>query len=172
MLVSERFSALVRFTDDPNGCWEWQGVRVRTQQGHGMAWCPVRKKMQWAHRMSFEWAHGRAIQEGLQIRHTCDNPRCVNPAHLLEGTAKDNAADRKEHGREATRARGNHWVVRSPEKILRGEQTGTSKLNATQVLEIRSRHEQGETYAAIAPHYGVTADNISYICRRKSWRHL
>lgn len=33
------------------------------------------------------------------VRHTCDNPRCINPAHLLAGTQQDNMQDRLSRGR-------------------------------------------------------------------------
>lgn len=34
------------------------------------------------------------------VRHTCDNPRCINPHHLVGGTQIDNVRDCKERGRE------------------------------------------------------------------------
>ena len=39
--------------------------------------------------------------DGVVVRHTCDNPRCINPEHLLGGTKADNNRDRAERGRSA-----------------------------------------------------------------------
>jgi hypothetical protein len=41
----------------------------------------------------------------IQIRHKCDNMRCVNENHLIEGTSKDNMQDCIERGRRATKYR-------------------------------------------------------------------
>lgn len=50
-------------------------------------------------RFIFEQTWGVKLQPGQVVRHTCDNPPCVNPMHLMVGTQKDNARDMVERGR-------------------------------------------------------------------------
>ena len=91
---------------EPNsGCWLW--LSACTSQGYGT----LSTGMKWrlAHRLSYEVFVG-PIPEGLVVRHSCDNPPCVNPEHLLIGTNKDNMQDavargRMEHGSSRWSAR-------------------------------------------------------------------
>lgn len=53
-----------------------------------------------AHRVSYALANG-TLPKASVVRHTCDNPPCVNPAHLLAGTQKENMADRKARKRHS-----------------------------------------------------------------------
>ena len=51
-----------------------------------------------AHRYVWTVVNG-PIPDGLHVLHTCDNPPCINIAHLWLGTNADNVADRTAKGR-------------------------------------------------------------------------
>lgn len=57
------------------------------------------------HRVSYFLTHGHLPPAPLVIRHTCDNPPCCNPAHLVPGTYQDNARDCVERGRHPTKGK-------------------------------------------------------------------
>jgi hypothetical protein len=89
----------------PHECWEWAGKRLAT--GYGQMF--VREfgnredgtRVQHhalATRVSYCIANGD-IPPGLLICHRCDNPSCVNPAHLELGTYRYNAQDMIRKGR-------------------------------------------------------------------------
>jgi hypothetical protein len=80
--------------DAATGCWEWQGRK--NDNGYGML--TVDGVETYAHRHFFALEHG-PIPEGMKACHTCDNPPCVNPAHLFLGTTRDNAVDASAKGR-------------------------------------------------------------------------
>lgn len=160
----ERFEAKV----DRNGpipahrpelgaCHTWQACRDPSGYGrvrfHG--------KSHLAHRASFHLAHGRWPDPCAL--HRCDNPSCVNPEHLFEGTNADNAADKVSKGRQATGLGVG----------ARGERHGCAKLNERSVRDIMANHllcrvTQGE----LAERFGTDQTNVSLIVRRKHWAHL
>ena len=91
--------------------------------------------------------------EGKVVRHTCDNPQCVNPAHLVLGTQQDNIRDKVERDRQQ-----------------KGEAVPNSKLTAERVLAIRARVR--DDYATLATEFGVSKQTICDIMARRSWRHV
>lgn len=55
-----------------------------------------------AHRDAWEKANEQPIPAGMVVRHSCDNPPCINPDHLLLGTQADNMRDKVLRGRTST----------------------------------------------------------------------
>lgn len=54
-----------------------------------------------------------------------------------------------------------------------GQKPSNTKLDETQVLEIRQRYDAGEHYREIASDYSfVTPENVNMICHRKTWKHV
>lgn len=90
----DRFWARVQ--KNPDGCWLLSGSKW-SPGGHI---CLAREdgSRVAAHRFSYELHHGQ-IPVGLVVMHSCDVPRCVNPAHLSAGTQRENMQDAQRKGR-------------------------------------------------------------------------
>lgn len=91
---------------------------------------------------------------GLIVRHTCDNPRCINPVHLVVGTQQDNMDDKVARGR-----------------AVRGSAHAVSKLTEEQVAAIRSEYVPRKvSQRTLARKYNVTQALIWYVLN-KGWTH-
>lgn len=88
-----------------NGCIEYRGDR-KLKHRYGLVSITMDRKRKSvpAHRAMWMALNNRFdLPRGIVIRHKCDNPRCVNIDHLLEGTHKDNARDKLDRKRNAKR---------------------------------------------------------------------
>lgn len=83
----------------PDGCWLW--TQTTAPEGYGIFIHGSHSYR--AHRLAWEFTHTEPLGEFDVICHRCDNPQCVNPAHLFVGTPKDNYQDMVNKGRHAFR---------------------------------------------------------------------
>lgn len=133
-----------------DACWPWSGKT--DQNGYGVFYLGGGDYR--APRFAYEVAFDTALGDRF-VCHRCDNPRCVNPAHLFLGTSQENTADRQAKGRHA-----------------RGERQGKAKLTDASVREIRRALSEGATQTAVARRFGVTQATIGYVKQRKIWGHV
>lgn len=139
--LRERFS---RLHDTGPGCWNWRGSNTG-RTGYGQV--KVRNRNELAHRVAAQLA-GIDVPDGMDVLHRCDNPACVNPAHLFAGTHAENMADK------ATK-------LRAP-----------SRLAATDIPAIRARLAAGEGVSSIGRSYGVSHHTISDIRDGVTWAQV
>ena len=150
--TADRF---MRYVDKagPSGCWLWTGAK----RNHGYGAMSVgskrdgTKRAEQAHRISYEMYKG-PIPPGLHVCHACDNPSCVNPAHLWLGTPGENARDRD-----------------AKDRVQHGESHYAAKLTAADVAAI-IKDGAGMSQAALARWFGVHPSNISMILAGKRWK--
>lgn len=130
-------------------CWEWLGSITN---GYGRL--SIKRSGFYSHRIS--WViHNGEIPNGLCVLHHCDNPICVNPAHLFLGTLQDNEGDKVSKGRQA-----------------RGENSNKAKFVTGQIIEILTRRSSGEKLQSIADSFNVTRQAIWQIAKRRNWKHV
>jgi hypothetical protein len=134
-----------------DGCWIWTGGR--DARGYGRVWT-TRAPMQVAHRLAWFLAYDEDPGP-LHVCHRCDNPPCVNPAHLFLGDDATNLSDMADKKRSAWGSRNHH-----------------AKLTADDVREIRRLAAGGVRQAEIAERFSVSRVTVSNIHRRKSWYQL
>ena len=139
---------LQSFIEDKNNeCWPWLGTCSKDGYGRFQIGATSYR----AHRLAYKFFNG-AIPKGKIIMHTCDNPICVNPKHLILGSQLDNMID---------------CCVK--------ERIHKMKLNSEAVKVIKWSLKYNYKYGLIsllARLYKVKHSTIISIKNNKSWKHI
>jgi hypothetical protein len=133
-------------------CWEWQAAKYGN--GYGVAMRRGGRKTTGAHRISYVLFNGE-FDKRLSVLHKCDNPPCINPAHLFLGTHSENMRDMAEKGR----------------RII-GSDHSNAKLTEAIVIEARERRRNGETVRALSKSYGVSNSIMCRALLGQRWAHV
>jgi hypothetical protein len=143
---------------DLGQCWTWTAAKIKSGYGRiGVG--PIAEP---AHRVSW-MLHVGPIPPKHDVCHHCDNPSCVNPAHLFVGTRQQNVDDMMRKGRYSAAARGRKWH--------RGHDHPMAKLTEQQAREIK-RSKGLRTAVELSAQYGVNKHHVQAIWRDDAWRHV
>lgn len=186
--VEERFWSHVLKTD---GCWFW--TAKINKYGYGEmrigSHADETRRMITAHRLSYILHFGEPRD---QVLHTCDEPRCVRPDHLYDGTHEDNMRDVRERQRspkrQQTHCKRNHEFT--PENTILGK-NGTRhcrkcnnerqrkwssvdeypnrKLTTADVQDIKRALADGTRRDEIAARFSVSKSAIDHIAQGRTW---
>lgn len=150
MLTQKEIDFFWKNVNKTDGCWIWTGSVNR--DGYGTM--SVSKRTTGAHKVSYIMAYG--VEPNHNVCHTCDNPGCVRPDHLFDGTQKENIQDSIQKGRF-------RFV---PKISIQGSLNGKAKLDEHKVKEIREKYSSGNfTQQELADEYGVARPTIGNIVR-------
>ena len=132
------------------GCWIWKSAKPSVGGGYGRFCADYVRDG--AHRFSYR-IHKGEIPKGVEVRHKCDNPACVNPEHLELGTHSDNMKDMVQRGRHRT-----------------GE--GNRRLTEDSVRLIKKALAQGVKASVITRHCKVDESTIAFIKKGITWQNV
>lgn len=154
-----RFWSKVKIGEE-NECWIWEA----SKSNDGYGWFTYKKNTTIAaHRYSLMLKlNNFDLPTDVQARHTCDTRSCVNPNHLIEGSAADNSADMITRNRQA-----------------KGEQNHSAILTEEQAIlilkEYQTDKQSGRLYGSLqrlANKYGVDKQVVSRLTAGNTWKHL
>jgi hypothetical protein len=139
-------------TVQENGCINW--ARGVFSNGYGCT--GFMGKTHRAHRVSFMVHNRKIIDSSVMIRHSCiGNILCVNPSHLEEGSAQDNADDRARDG-----------------TVPKGSKSATSKITEITARAIMDSKNSGLTQKERAKKFNTTKSTVRHIDYGETWIHL
>lgn len=142
--LRKRILSKIEFTND---CFNWTGTICRNY-----GYLQIKGKSIRIHKYIYELFFNKIVLNS--VCHTCDNPKCVNPNHLFEGTHKENMGDKVKKERQF--------------KPI-GNKNGRVKITQEDVLFIRNSKLSCKE---LAIKYSITSDNISSIRTNRIWKNI
>ncbi len=140
--------------DTSGDCWIW--TASKSKRGYGA--CSLSYGSNKAHRVAYMLAFG-PINKGNVICHICDNPSCVRPNHLVQGSQKENSHDAWSKGRGV-------------QQSLEGEKNPAAKLTPVVIDEMKRLRATGMFYWKIAKQFGVSTTCAWQAIKGERWSHL
>lgn len=135
-------------------CWPWKAYVDPQGYGHFFVRKVAGKNACMRATRVMIWLEEGPFPAELVVRHSCDNPPCVNPAHLKLGTHADNVRDKVERQRQP-----------------RGEGHWNAYMSEAAALEIRRRVAAGERRKSIATDLQLPYTTVCAIARGETWKH-
>ncbi len=130
--------------DLETGCINWKGSKFGN--GYGRKW--IDGKTVLVHRLVLESKIAGFLDSSYFACHTCDNPGCINPEHLVAGSAAENTGQMMGRDRKTPR---------------RKSIPGSGKLSIQQLREIQTKYLSGTAKNHLAKEYGVQHETITKI---------
>jgi len=109
-----------------------------------------------AHRLVAEQKLRRRLRSEDVVRHTCDNRACLNPAHLVVGSHRDNMRDMVLRGRQA---KGSARIA-------------SAVMSEQSVALARELWREGESARSLARRFGVHRRSMGKLLSGSTWKHV
>lgn len=148
----------ISYTVDDSGCWICTSHKPKIQRDGSKAYYSIsspykKNKVMMIHQLVYRYFK-EDYENGLCVRHKCDNPLCINPEHLEVGTHQDNMDD---------------MYSRKKDEISisrKGSRNGNRKLSEEDVENIRLEYSKGNvTQKKLSEIYNVSSQLIQKIVR-------
>jgi hypothetical protein len=156
--LQQFFNRTVREGD----CWIWQGAKLNKHAADSYGLMGTRRSgTRLLHRYICGQVHG--LEPGQMAMHSCDRKACINPTHLVPGTARQNSFDAYHRGLKS---------MPDPIPMLHAGTTRLATLKPNDVRSIRKFLEDGVSGSKIATQFKISQATISLIKSGSIWSHI